>query len=53
MPNTQGGTIANFEERVPLQDAYLALVMYDNLAIRLQKSQNCPLRDSYLGPPAY
>ena len=38
-------------EKVPLQHAYLALVMYDNLATHLQKSQNFPLRDSYLGPP--
>ncbi len=53
MPNRKGGTIANFGEKVPPQDGYLALVMYDNLPIRLQKSQNFQLRDSYLGPPAY
>ncbi len=32
VPNRQGaGTIANFEEKVPPQDAYLALVMHDKL----------------------
>ena len=45
------GAIVKFEEKVPLKGAYFALVMYGNVAIRLQKSQNFPLRDSYLGPP--
>ena len=43
MPNKQGGgTIANFEEKVPPQDVYLVLVMYDNLTPRLHKIQKNP-----------
>ncbi len=29
-----GASVVTFREKVPLQDNYIALVMYDNLAIR-------------------
>ncbi len=45
VPNRQeAGTTANFEEKVPPQEAFLALLMHDNLTPppRLRKMQKNP-----------
>ena len=47
MPNKQGGGYdSKIWRKLPPQDAYLALVMYDNL----QKSKCFAHKDGYLGP---
>lgn len=51
VPIRQGGTIANFEEKVPPQNAHLALLMYDNLTPVYIKFRNIPSQYTYLYPP--
>lgn len=47
------GTLANFEVKVPSQDVYLLLVMYDNLSPRFHKIQKNPTPVRLFGTPVY